>query len=114
MPHSARMTSTEEYGGDGNTIGFTDRQALAETIEALDAMAKNDPSPRILELLNSPAATDGSDTNADVVEIVTDIAAECSASTKELAKIVADLRAYAAAEISTDEDTSAIINATEG
>lgn len=114
MPHSARMTSTEEHGGDGNTIGFSDRQALAETIEALDAMAKNDPGPGILELLKSPAATDGSCTNADVVEIVSDVAAECSTDTKGLAKIVAGLRTYAAAEISTDEDTSAIINATEG
>lgn len=105
--------TTENPGGE-DAIAIRDPQALAETIDAFDALAKDDPGPRILELLKLPAATDGSSTNADVIEIVKEIAAEASAGTNELHGIVGQLRKWSAAEVGTDQQASAEIKATEG
>lgn len=105
--------TTEEHGGE-DTVAIRDSQALAETIDAFDALAKVDPGPRILELLKLPAATDGSSTNTAVIEIVKEIAAEASAGTKELRGIVEQLRKWSAAEVATDQQASAEIKAAEG
>lgn len=105
--------TTEERGGENN-VAIRDPQALAETIDAFDALAKEDPAPRILELLKLLAATDGSSTNTAVIEIVKEIAAEASAGTKELCGIVEQLREWSTAEIGADQQASAEIKATEG
>ncbi|KRQ29945.1 MULTISPECIES: hypothetical protein [Mycobacteriaceae] len=105
--------TTEERGGE-DTVAIRDPQALAETIDAFDALAKDDPAPRILKLLKLPAATDGSSTNTAVIEIVKEIADEASARTKELRGIVEELREWATAEVGTDQQASAEIKATEG
>ncbi|WP_255795055.1 hypothetical protein [Mycobacteroides abscessus] len=105
--------TTENPGGE-DTVAIRDPQSLAETIDAFNALAKDDPGPRILELLKLPAATDGSSTNADVIEIVKEIAAEASAGTKELRGIVGQLRKWSAAEVGTDQQGSAEIKAAEG
>ncbi|TDZ77365.1 hypothetical protein DE4585_04759 [Mycobacteroides salmoniphilum] len=105
--------TTEERGGE-DTVAIRDPQALAETIDAFDALAKDDPGPRILKLLELPAAADGSSTNASVIEIVKEIAAEASSDTKELREIVEQLRDWSAAEVGTDQQASAEIKATEG
>ncbi|MDM2421613.1 hypothetical protein PP577_06400 [Mycobacteroides abscessus] len=106
------MTTEERSGEDA--IAICDPQALAETIDAFDALAKDDPGPRILELLKLPAATDGSSTNTAVIEIVKEIAAEASANTKELRGVVEELREWSAAEIGADQQGSAEIKAAEG
>ncbi|KPG25082.1 hypothetical protein IN842_15475 [Mycobacteroides abscessus subsp. abscessus] len=113
------MTNTEEpghvevHGGD-NTISIDGTQALAETIDALDALAKDELGPQILELLKIPGATDGSSTNADVIEIINDIAAKASANNKAFVETVEELRAWAAVETGTQERAGANIAAGEG
>lgn len=105
--------TTEEHESE-DTVAIRDPQALAETIDTFDALAKDDPAPRILELLKLAAATDGSSTNTAVIEIVQEIAAEASAGTKELRGIVEQLREWSAVEVGTDQQTSAEIKAAEG
>ncbi|SHQ55829.1 hypothetical protein [Mycobacteroides abscessus] len=100
---------TIEERGDEDTVAIRDPQSLAETIDAFDALAKDDPAPRILELLKLPAATDGSSTNTAVIEIVKEVAAEAIAGTKELRGIVEQLREWSAAEIGADQHASAEI-----